>query len=83
MFSKVMTMEVAGHPHKPGDVFHLDGERWYVVQTDYNGHSSKVWLEPLSYYIAKVTPISRVPYDCTIAEYLNKLCDEYEESCCC
>lgn len=83
MFSKVMTMEVAGRPHKPGDILYLDGERWFVAQSDFNGHSSKLWLEPLSSYLAKVTLISSAPYDCTIAEYLNRLCDEYEESCCC
>lgn len=48
MFSKVMTIEVAEHPHKPGDVIHIDGERWFVI-----------------------------------AEYLNRLCDEYEADCCC
>lgn len=83
MFSKVMTMEVAGSPHKPGDIIYLDGERWFIATTDYNGNSSKLWLEPLSSYIAKTTPISEVPCDCTIAEYLNKLCDEYADSCCC
>lgn len=83
MFSKVMTMEVAGRPHKPGDILYLDGERWFVVQSDFNGYRSKLWLEPLSSYLAKVTFIPKAPYDCTIAEYLNRLCDEYEESCCC
>jgi hypothetical protein len=83
MFSKVMSIEMAGSPHNPGDVIHIDGERWFVVSTDFNGHSSKVWLEPLSSYIAKNTLISKVPYDCTIAEYLNRLCDEYEADCCC
>lgn len=83
MFSKVMTIGMAGCPHNPGDILSIDGERWYVVQTAFNGHSSKVQLEPLSSHIAKTTLISKAPYDCTIAEYLNKLCDEYEENCCC
>lgn len=83
MFSKEMTMEVAGYPHKPGDIIYIDGERWCVNQTHSTGRRSKLWLEPLSSYLAKVTPISKAPYDCTIAEYLNKLCDEYEENCCC
>ena len=83
MFSKVINLEVAGYPHKPGDVLHMDGERWYVVSVNYNGSWSKVYLEPLSSFLAKITPISKAPYDCTIAEYLNKLCDEYEENCCC
>ena len=83
MFSKVMTVVLVGNPHNPGDVIHIDGERWYVAQTHFNGRSSEVLLEPLSSYLAKVTPIPKAPYDCTIAEYLNKLCDEYEENCCC
>lgn len=83
MFSKVISMEIAGNPHKPGDLLYIDGERWYIVQTHFNGHRSKLWLEPLSSYLAKVKCISEAPYECTIAEYLNKLCDEYEENCCC
>lgn len=83
MFSKVMNLEVAGHPHNPGDVIRMDGERWFVASVDYNGSWSKVYVEPLSSYIAKTTLISRVPEDCTIAEYLNRICDEYEENCCC
>ena len=83
MFSKVVTLEVAGSPHKPGDLIHMDGERWFVVSVDYNGSWSKIYVEPLSSYIAKVTLISDVPYDCTIAEYLNRLCDDYADKCCC
>lgn len=83
MFSKCMNMQVSGHPHNPGDIIYVDGERWYVVQTNYNGRYSSLLLEPLSSFLAKTTPISKAPYDCTIAEYLNKLCDEYEENCCC
>lgn len=83
MFNKVMNIEMTGHPYNPGDVLHIDGESWYVFQVHFDGHSSKLWLEPLSSYIAKVTLISKAPYDCTIAEYLNRLCDEYEENHCC
>ena len=83
MFSKTIELGVAGYPHRPGDVIYIDGERWCVVTSHFNGRSSNVVLEPLSSYLAKATIISTAPYNCTIAEYLNKLCDEYEENNCC
>lgn len=80
---KTKTIEVAGCPHKPGDVLHIDDERWFVVQTSNHGCWSKVWLEPLVLYLAKNKLVSEAPYEMTIAEYLYKLCDEYEENGCC
>lgn len=75
-------MEVAGNPHKPGDIIHIDDEAWAVYQTTYTGRYSTVYLMPLRDYMANHKPISEVPGEMTIAEYLDKLCEEYENDCC-
>lgn len=81
---KTITMEVAGSPHKPGDVLHIDDEKWVVVQTDFNGSWSKLWLEPLFVFVTRSTYCVQIPEnDLSILDYINKLCDEYEDSCCC
>ncbi len=78
------TMEVAGCPHNYGDVLNLDGERWVVTKTNYNGSWSKVWLEPLFVFVSRNVSCSQVrESDMCILDYLKKLCDEYDESCCC
>lgn len=81
---KHRTMEVAGSPHKPGDVLYLDDDKFVVVQVDFNGSWSKIWLEPLFIYVTRSVTCAQVhEQDLCILDYIQKLCDEYEESCCC
>ncbi len=81
--SKTMKLGVAGNPHNPGDVVHINDEAWAVYQATSTGNSSTVWLMPLRDYMANHRLISEAPWEMTIAEYLDKLCEEYESSCCC
>jgi hypothetical protein len=81
---KTITMEAAGSPHNIGDVLHIDGDRWVVVKSDFNGSWSKIWLDPLFVFVTRSTYCAQIPEnDLSILDYINKLCDEYEESCCC
>ena len=81
--SRTMKLCVAGSPHNPGDVIHINDEAWSVYQTTYNGNSSTVRIMPLRDWLANHKLISEVPCEMTIAEYLDKLCEEYENDCCC
>ena len=80
---RTKTLRATGSPHNPGDVIYLDDEAWAVYQTTYTGHSSTAQLMPLRDYMANHKCISEVPWEMTIAEYLDKLCEEYENDCCC
>lgn len=81
---KTKTMEVADCPHNYGDVLNIDDSRWVVVKTSYNGRWSKVWLEPLHIFVLRNITCSQVrENDMSILDYIKKLCDEYDESCCC
>ena len=81
--SRSMKLDMAGNPHKLGDVIHIDDETWAVYKTTSTSTASTVWLMPLRDYIANNKRISEAPWEMTIAEYLDKLCEEYENDCCC
>lgn len=83
MFNTTMIMEVAGNPHKPGDILHINYERWIVTKVVLNHTYSTVHLEPLSNVLARNGTISIDGYQGTIADYLKILCDEYEYDCQC
>ena len=53
MYNTTMIMEVAGNPHKPGDILHINYERWVVVKVVLNHSHSTVHLEPLANVMAK------------------------------
>lgn len=80
---RTIKLGVAGSPHNTGDVIHIDDEAWAVYQTTLTGRSSTVYLMPLRDYMANHKLISEAPWETTIAEYLDKLCEEYENDCCC
>ncbi len=67
----------------PGDVIHIDDEAWAVYQTTTSGCGSTIYLMTLRDYMANHKCISEAPWEMTIAEYLDKLCEEYENDCCC
>lgn len=81
--SRIKKLQVAGCPHNPGDVIYIDDESWAVYQTTSAGRSSTVHLMPLRDYMANHWRISDVPLEMSISEYLDKLCEEYENDCCC
>ena len=82
MNNTTMIMEVAGNPHKPGDILRINYERWVVVKVDLNHMYSTVHLEPLANVLAKNTLIPIAGYEIySIADYLKMLCDEYEHDC--
>ena len=82
MFNTTMVMEVAGNPHNPGDILHINYERWVVVKVVLNHTYSTVHLEPLSNVLARNTQIPVAGYEkYSIADYLKILCDEYEYDC--
>ena len=81
--SRIMKLDMAGSPHKPGDVIHIDDVAWAVYKSTLTSTASTVWLMPLRDYMANHKLISEVPPEMTIAEYLDKLCEEYENDCCC
>lgn len=83
MFNTVMTMDVLGNPHNPGDILHINGERWVVTKVKFNHTYSTVYCEPLSNTLARNTTISVGLYKGSIADYLKILCDEYECGCQC
>lgn len=81
MNNTTMIMDVAGNPHKPGDILHINYERWVVTKVVFNHTYSTVHCEPLINVLARNTNISVVGYQGTIADYLKILCDEYEYDC--
>lgn len=81
--SRTIKLRVAGSPHNPGDVIYIDDEAWAVYQITSTVNSSTVYLMPLRDYMANHKRISEAPWEMTIAEYLDKLCEEYENDCCC
>ena len=82
MLNTTMIMEVAGNPHKPGDILHINYERWIVVKVDLNYTYSTVHLEPLANVMARNNTIPVGSYErYSIADYLKILCDEYEYDC--
>lgn len=83
MFDKVLTMDVSGNPHNPGDVLHINGERWTVTKVKFNYTYSTIYCEPLVNVLAKNTIISVDWYQGSIADYLKILCDECEHDCQC
>lgn len=74
-------MEVPGNPHKPGDILHINGERFMVVKVNFNYTYSTVHLEPLADVMAANRHVRIGAYKGTIADYLKILCDEYEYDC--
>lgn len=81
---KSRPMEVPGCPYNPGDIIRIDGDRWVVAKADFDGSWSKLWLESLFVFVTRSTYCVQIPEnDMSILDYINKLCDEYEESCCC
>jgi hypothetical protein len=82
MNNSTMIMEVAGNPHNPGDILHINYERWIVTKVDFNHTYSTVHLEPLANVLARNTIIPIDGYErYSIADYLKILCDEYEYDC--
>lgn len=82
MFNTTMVMEVSGNPHKPGDILHINYERWVVVKVVLNHTYSTVHLEPLLNVLARNTQIPVAGYEkYSIADYIKILCDEYEYDC--
>lgn len=84
MFDKIMTMDVSGNPHKPGDILRINYERGVVTKVVFNHTYSTVNLEPLANVLARNTTIPVAGYErYSIADYLKILCDEYEYDCQC
>jgi hypothetical protein len=81
MYKREMTMEVSGNPHKPGDIININGERWMVVSVNFNYFYSTVRLEPLTDVMAASKIVRIGTYECTIADYIKMICDEYEYDC--
>lgn len=82
MINSTMIMEVAGAPHKPGDILHINYERWIVTKVDFNHTYSTVHLEPLANVLARNALVSVYGYEkYSIADYIKTLCDEYEYDC--
>ena len=82
MFNTTMIMEVAGNPHKPGDVLHINYESWVVVEVALKHTCSTVYLEPLANVMARNTTVPVDGYEgYSIADYIKILCDEYEYDC--
>lgn len=83
MSNRKMTMQVAGAPHKPGDILYINGERWVVTKLVYECRYSTIKCETLADYLARTNKIKINNQEMTIAEYLKILCDEYEYDCSC
>lgn len=88
MFNKTITFEGAGKAnHKPCDVLHINGDRWVVESVDQMPKSYRLNLVPLQVFIAsrKILGVEIGDYkaNMTLQEYLNLLCSEYEDGCCC
>lgn len=81
MYNRKITMDVSGNPHKPGDIIHINGERFMVVKVDFNFTYSKIRLEPLADVMAENRHVRIGAYEGTIADYIKILCDEYEYDC--
>ena len=74
-------MDVAGCPHKPGDVLYINDERWLVEFVIFKGNYTTVNCIPLQDYLARKTRLVINNESITIAEYLASLCNEYESNC--
>lgn len=88
MFGKTITFEGAGEAnHKPCDVVNINGERWAVESINQMPNSYRLNLIPLQVFIASHKRIGVEIAGCegnmTLQEYLNVLCEEYVDNCCC
>lgn len=83
MSNRKMTMHVADAPYKPGDILHINDERWIVLELVFEGYSRLIRCEPLADYLAAKTVIKINDETITVAEYLAFLCNEYENNCAC
>lgn len=85
MSSKIFCFEGAGKAnHKPCDIIHINGDRWVVDSVDQMPRSYLLNLVPIEVFVASHKILAKTEYDgsITLQEYINQLCDEYEDSCC-
>ena len=81
---KTTTIQGAGDaPNKPGDVLYINGDRMIVTKIDRDLHSYTMHLEPLEIVISGISKISIPGFEGTLLEYIQMLCNEYEDGCCC
>ena len=81
MFNKTMTMEVAKNSNNVGDILYINEERWIVEYVEHKYHSHIIHCVPLADYISHMNYINIDNVRMTIADYIESICDEYEENC--
>ena len=81
---KTVTIQGAGEaPNKPWDILYINGDRMVVTKVDIDIHSYTMHLEPLETVISRVNLLSIPGFEGTLLEYIQMLCNEYEDGCCC
>ena len=81
---KELTIKGAGDaPNKPYDILYINDDRMIVTRVDVNVRSYTMYLELIETFISRVRLISIPNFEGTLLEYIQMLCNEYEDVCCC
>lgn len=80
---KKMTIQGAGDaPNKPCDILYINDDRMIVTKVFRDARSYTMYLEPLETFISSVKMMSIPDFEGTLLEYIQMLCNEYENGCC-
>lgn len=81
---KTTTIQGSGEaPHKIGDVLYINSERWAVYRIAQHAISYTMCLKPLGQFVGSTKLISIPGFEGTVSDYIELLCNEYEDGCCC
>jgi hypothetical protein len=81
---KRTTIQGAGDaPNKPGDILYINDDRMIVTKVGRDVRSYTMYLEPLETFISGNKLLSIPGFEGTLLGYIQMLCNEYEDGCCC